>query len=1228
MGAKWDADGDLVSVFFSADSPQGTCSGYLYLAEASPDSFDALPNLQSGPIASRDVAVAFGPRQARRLWSGKLQTTDLLVLEQPDIENCCKDPSKRSYLWRPATRLPLIPNLPLTNGPAASGRASVTRGLFPGQLTKTTNITFTYSKGSPLPEVAAVTTWPKMDDLWDAASLPLNLPTLPGVEFHASGSETFTGALRFDLPILDELFATTTLPHAAKPEDASSADEAIKPGVIPSALKIGDLAAKVWEPNQRKLALARTDKPTATGPRALDPAAPVIADIASLVEPFTWQAPFGVYAKPNPPIGSYLLDGTMFWAEEAAQGMPNRRFRVNNGTLVADAQGKVIAKNFAVDLIDNTELVQDSRGFQIARVAVLGPSGIVVRYVIDSAGNKWRWATATRPFQLTQGKMGPRSFWFRDLAFAPDQWKFDGLHNPVEDSSKGQDGQAFRPASIAQALHEWRFYTPDSNRYDLRFNSVFRIWPLRLSSVELDGGGDGAPKTLQVLVRVDLQPVVPAQSAPFGVDDANGFGNEVTLDAIAGTLSAATLHFRDTFCWSVKPIERSCPFLSSLARIAATLIYEMPSGEDGSLKGKWSISFDFAGERVQLVNGTFQDGQIQFGTFGPDELKIGVTVDPINRHLTLSPALALVTSGKKETIRWKGQSVTWFGLSVPTAEKTIGLNLDAGTLMLQFESKKVDGAFEIVPGIRIDGAYGAEIHGALQVVTGKDRLHTLYAEVWCTDSKLNITHRMVLADPSHPVLLDQMLITGRISLNSRIEWPDAVLTPSSDPSVAVTIPQSDSTWTHSFTIFLNRHEYPLGRFASDGSWDFDAPVRHTLSRGNDTFSWEALDRISILNGAALRTRVESRRENLTGFLPLRKNPRYTNVLYRGIDVSARIYWGGIAAGDLASSGLWDHDLSAAFESLTGNFVLGGGLTLFSNRLPLLWQYAAPTTPTNTSFPLLRQRYPSLSTSWTLSAPDAPVTISAEERDGKTTSVGVPTEMQLRLAVEAQKPPLSPFEQWLAELKNLKGTNDGASGTISLQPEWVEQIFFESASAAEDIRVQRTLGQQKVDVRGQKKTIVPLEATPFFLGSLLAIQRIRQEKATALWSLRLSEMDPGKCARISVGIHSDTLPPAAPADPQIVVLSSTEKVGIAAVTQSDVLDPPKARLTSVARNLLSLPVAAVLRDETAKRLVVQELLLPVLDVHAPPDPNPPKASVTSPSAALGWPAPSRHRTLSA
>jgi hypothetical protein len=1180
MGATWDArSGEVKSVFLQADFPQGSCSGFLYFAEASPDAFDALPNLQAGPIATHDLPVSFGTSLEKRRWIGHLENRGngmyKLTLNQPALSN-----PEASYLWRRAARLPLIPNMPHTNGPAASGRASTTRGLFPGELRA--DIILTFAKDVPLPDVMSEAVWPAgILDSNRPESFPLSLPTLPGAEFYGkTGPDDVTAALRFDLPILDELFATTPLP-TAKPANGATA------GVIPSALTLRDLAAQVWEPNRRKLTLAKTDKALATG-AVVPGSAPINATVDSLVEPYRWTAPFTVFGPDHPPVGSYTLDGASFWAEEASQGMPDRRFRINGGNLAVDPQGKIKAKNFAVDLIDNTDMVQDSRGFQIARSAKPGPAGTAIRDVVDINNKNWRWATAPQPYPVAKA----RNFWFRDLAFASDQWIFDGDNNPIEKREAGQDGQAFRPEFIAQALHEWRLYTPDSNRYDLDFGDTLRIWPLRLLHVEMDNSG---PSKLQILVRVDLRSQSPLTTAPFSVDQAYGQGNQATLDAIAGTLSAATLSFRDTFNWNGRAV-------------AATLTYKMPEGEDGSLKGSWGISFEFAGEQVELSGGTRNGTTIQFAAFGPAELKIAVSADLVARTLTLSPALTIRTSGGGQAIGWTGADVSWFGMNVQQttpsgAAKDPWISLDTGALRLQFKSDNVKGDLEIVPGVRLGDS---KVQGVLQLLTGATAVRTLYAEIWAQDSSLKIVHRMVVKDPTQPLVLDQMLITGKIQRQSRIEWPDVGPPTTGTLSVVVKVPKADTTWLHSFTIFLNRHEYPLGRIGGFGAgWDFDATVRHTLTRGQETFSWDSLDRIGILSADEFRTRVAQRRDDLSGYLPVRRNSINPHYTYRGVDIYARIFFGGIAAGDLASSGLWDQDLAAAFQNLKGSLILGGGLTLFSDGVPLVWHYVAPTDPSNTSFPLLQQRDPRQDTFWRLSAPDVPPRISVEERDASTIHMSTPTERQLRSAVESQPPVFSKFERWLDPDHTVGG------GAVILQPEWVEQILFEWTAAAEDVRQQQ---------RTQRGIALSPQIMPFFLGSLLAIQRIHADQATARWSLRVCEMDIGKCTRIFVNTQSAPSPAPVAPHPQIVALSRTEGVAIGDVTPADVVNPAKARLTSIARNLLSQPIAAVLRDEAGPILNVQDLLPPVLDLHAPPGPNPAEAlPVTAPSAALGWPA---------
>jgi hypothetical protein len=616
------------TIRLEAGEPQGQLLGFLFAAEASPTAREALPTLRGGSAATRDLPLWFGGQPPAPYMQGVFtwkQATDaftaIIGTEVPpgfSAEPTAAIEGPKAIAWLSAGVSPFITNFPLTRGLPSAPEPSLSRGLLPREITsRTFQLRSEYAAGADvLPHFSAQTQhWFGVFQTEGAAFRDdtLVLPTLAGVEFQPSGKEApdanvFMTALRFDLPILDELFAWSDPPKRSAQPATEAGDDGGRDISLPTALEPFRLA-EIWRRNRDRMALTRTQAAHATG---WFPAGQAVTQtVSSLIATYRWTPQIEIHAHaPGDPFGFYRLEGEEYRLGQAAEGMGGDA-PVSFGITDADDEiavggGVFEVAGFAANLYKaprwGTDLLWDSRGFAVAPEATNGERIAAFRQK-GSGGfqaRKLTLKTLTRPEIIELGaKTGewgftaPLEFFARDLPL--DGSVFDGEANPVE-MTRGTNGQAFDQADFPLSLHEWRlFESVDGDqlrRHDIRWGP-FVFKPLRLARAEF--GEEGQPAALSVVGSLRLGQVHdPKPDGPYGPDDVYLRGDLFRLsltqadgiwayqwmgvEAESGS-ELGKISFLDRSTSIELPVELTTPpsrhFLRSVAKVAATLTVDI-----------------------------------------------------------------------------------------------------------------------------------------------------------------------------------------------------------------------------------------------------------------------------------------------------------------------------------------------------------------------------------------------------------------------------------------------------------------------------------------------------------------------------------------------------------------------------------------------------------------------------------------------------------------------------
>ncbi|MGY4473692.1 hypothetical protein [Bradyrhizobium sp. USDA 3364] len=581
-----------LAISIAVSDCQGTVTGPLRVAETIPVNGEVLPSLANGPAASSAMAIKLGQQLANGwnvvvdpLGTGEpaLRIAGLTgdangTLFDDDGKPIAKGAAAMFVAWLAHPELALVSAMSMTQLGSAAHRVSRTRDLVPVQIDldhankPQYDIHLDRQAGSFLPRLATsglgsnMHGWPRpaLEEPLDgeltteepkkwAPGVPLVPLTLPGIELGPSqtGNDVFgsiSASLRFDLPVLGELFADVTLKRFAVSDT---------PAIVAEA---GPDPAIAHQPTDEKADQAPARPVTAVDPQALEAAWKEQADklartrtvldrltpwsgatgsvkITGLVEPYTWTTAFGFdvrgHATGNLPLGLFTLGGTAYFGSAALAGL-TQNFAIHAGQIAPDdASHDVEVVAMAAKMRDVGGALVDMRGLGLAKSAVRKGDLLWREVTLEGTGG------AARALASFRAQCPGNSGWSleaRDLPMlmSPLEAKFsadlsEAGHDP--EGRIGADGRMFIRTNLAGAVAEWRLFemTAPRPRFTVPLGP-FRLRPLRLLELTISGSnGPVSLKTLKVLGSVELDTIGGDGDMPFDDDAPYSSGNLVAL---------------------------------------------------------------------------------------------------------------------------------------------------------------------------------------------------------------------------------------------------------------------------------------------------------------------------------------------------------------------------------------------------------------------------------------------------------------------------------------------------------------------------------------------------------------------------------------------------------------------------------------------------------------------------------------------------------------------------
>ncbi|UGY02528.1 hypothetical protein [Bradyrhizobium quebecense] len=604
------------------NSAAGTLDGALWSGEASPSPTDVLPPLDAGPAALASIPIAFGVSGPGN-WS---VTVDAFTESGPGTIRfplpLLGSATNPVLVWQPHPTLALVSSISMTRTAESAMRPSATRELVPSEVVGSAAtplvLSFVTSDGIirrlPRVDVAKLPSpatahgdgrwrwpWPKttgegrdscLSSPLETAGVALASLTLPGIEFTAATDANLPTAdnqmrvsLRFDLPILDELFANAKAPETTPPA-APQPVTAPKGSNLPTALDMVALSG-VWSENARRLARARTEADRVVLLERTDGAGNSVVDlwhplsgvtgsvVRGIAEPYVWKpATFSFSALPMMPnnvaytninLGSYCLGAGDAWqfGPGALGGLPGTTsFEISGNELKlipsTSPPGPIRVNGFAASSFPSADPaepavahLQDARGLSLAKAPDLISqpelSSRAAMLRAAPADQSLMLATLRQPAQVKIGGM-VCSFWFRDLplqqnpdTLTPNASRLVFDRSGGLETGFGPDPTAINRNRLARTLYEWSFFgppepgatepkpKPSRGRFEFDLAGPLAALPLRLLDVGF--AADGHLQELAILVSVQYRSPPPdgMDVAPFAAETIYATGNLVKM---------------------------------------------------------------------------------------------------------------------------------------------------------------------------------------------------------------------------------------------------------------------------------------------------------------------------------------------------------------------------------------------------------------------------------------------------------------------------------------------------------------------------------------------------------------------------------------------------------------------------------------------------------------------------------------------------------------------------
>lgn len=565
----------------------GSIYGFLFVADTSPSATEAVPDWTRGPAAVREVPLGFDSTPGGAVtfqWKSMQDGTSSwqLAFDLPARET--DDAEAEVVGWVTMKNLPMITNYPMTRSAKSAAVPSRSRGLFPRRLTGKVRLRHAFTANAApendLPALFGPTdqdTAPgqpfgpaPVDPIGARDVQSALLPSLHGIEFTPDPDAPdwqFYATLRYDYPILDELFAWSDLPPV-EPENAQTGPapeaEGRRKEPVVTALH-PDRLVSLWRDAEQRMQLTWTQDAVVTHRLAVDPAETLDpadkTDIAltTLAYPFSFEQSVSVAAGQTRLFGELKLSDDRDSLEAAAVGLGGVLNPEDDGVTLSDTSWPngpdVHVTGYGIDqfpppvLDENGQWVPDEGFLADARGTAFrtapsrgGTLREVRRYAPDDTIDTVLLTTlpAPRTSDMAIGGSSTKvAFYVRDMPVVPERsdFRFAGMararprnqsdrqNNPVE-GYRSSTGQAFDRENFALSLYEWRFFqhrndglVPDlAGDFDIPVGP-FRFRPLRLIDAEFYDPGD--PKLALEVSRGSILGSLSFRSD--GKDPAEGF---------------------------------------------------------------------------------------------------------------------------------------------------------------------------------------------------------------------------------------------------------------------------------------------------------------------------------------------------------------------------------------------------------------------------------------------------------------------------------------------------------------------------------------------------------------------------------------------------------------------------------------------------------------------------------------------------------------------------------
>ncbi|MES2759304.1 MAG: hypothetical protein V4693_18180 [Pseudomonadota bacterium] len=431
--------------------------------------------------------------------------------------------------WLRHPVIPLAAGMPMTRAAGGSQRPLESRDLHPYAVLaqgKPALLPLAVLARSPHPpllelraadvlkfDLAPVTCWPGAGAAPDRG-IAYSFVAVPGAELRmlapaAKGERRYQAACRFDLPLLDEAFATAALPPPLD-APARAAQEAVADSV-PTALDWPLLAA-FWREQERKQQNSRVVDSYLSGFVTTDAEQKV--DVTTLVRGLTWSTRMRIDAfagadkPPELPYGSLQLGGGAAVNGNLALAGYETWLTRKPGALLAPgaagAAGAIHVLGFSPATFRDGDVDLDN-AMSGAGKPVSSAKLLSRPITVNGGAPGQRLVSLLAPATATINASAFQ-FWFKDVLFDGDIAKLDAdALAPIAFDALDDD------ALLAESGFEWRFAAAEPiaaaatlqlGRSEIAFFG-FRLEPLRLLALSL-ANDDVASVTL--LCRLTLRP--------------------------------------------------------------------------------------------------------------------------------------------------------------------------------------------------------------------------------------------------------------------------------------------------------------------------------------------------------------------------------------------------------------------------------------------------------------------------------------------------------------------------------------------------------------------------------------------------------------------------------------------------------------------------------------------------------------------------------------------------